>query len=163
MIFVQHEIRRSAIHGEGLFTLEDIAKGRVVIVWPVVDGFLCEETEMLRLADGDALIKGSSVRLFANYFTYTGQTLRADEKLNHSEAPNLLYHCGILVARQAIRANEELTVDYRFLASEHEDEALGATSVSGFSARECFERSARELLDIMQDDPAWGRPSRRVG
>jgi hypothetical protein len=79
--------------------------------------------------------------------------------LNHSFSPNLLCHCGIVLARQAIGAGDELTLDYRTLIDDtdigiYADAATGR-EIRGWSGKETLLRTARELVEIVEGIEGW--------
>ncbi len=73
--------------------------------------------------------------------------------MNHSEKPNLLYHCGILFALRNIRAGEELTVDYRYFLSPNDANPVHDTKtgkvIKGFNAKKSLRESTKELIKLI--------------
>jgi hypothetical protein len=72
--------------------------------------------------------------------------------VNHSFAPNGLWHLGFIFAARALQPGEELTVDYRHLLPEGEREAFhdaaSGEPIIGFSWAESLARSTRELAAL---------------
>jgi hypothetical protein len=92
------------------------------------------------------------------YFTH-GNEQEPYTFLNHSFSPNLLCHCGIVVARQEISEGEELTVDYRSLVDDtdlgvYQDVATGE-EIRGWTAKETLLRTAREMIELIEPIHNW--------
>ena len=101
------EVRRSPIEGNGLFATEAIARGTVCVE---MGGRLIDAPGLARIA-----ATGKPYSAFA--LAADRHVLQADDDLarfgNHSCDPNLeLAGPTTLVARRAIAAGEEVTVDY---------------------------------------------------
>lgn len=119
MILPRYQIGASTIAGagKGLFLQEDIARGRVIIapdnvhtVWPEA---------RLRNYPDDSLEVLSSVRWFECEFSLTPEW--SDEcYVNHAFAPNALWHLGFIFALDDLRADTEVTVDYRLVIGDGE-------------------------------------------
>jgi len=112
MLRVKVELRPSAIHGLGVFTVGALAAGTVVAGWDATEDFVLTAAEYRALPPG-------LVRLLAPY-VWTDAAGRvygtADEGrfTNHSETPNLRHEAqsGLMVAARDIAAGEELTENY---------------------------------------------------
>ncbi len=107
------EVRRSPIEGDGLFATEDLAAGIAVAR---LGGRLVSSAALSRLLDvaeddpGDRYVDTITVFDDAHLILPAGSALHFG---NHSCDPNL-WHVGPydLASRRAIRAGEELTIDY---------------------------------------------------
>jgi SET domain-containing protein len=102
------EVRPSAIEGRGLFARAPFAAGEVVIE---LGGRIVDSAELDRLIEaGTAYVDSITVEVERHLVLPVGSVAHFG---NHSCDPNL--HVGgpyQLVARRAIEAGEELTVDY---------------------------------------------------
>jgi len=68
----------------------------------------------------------------------------------------MVYHCGLCFAARDLNAGEELTVDYRYFMSEDLDgfcDRHTGRQIRGFTGREAFVRSLRQLNGIFSDEP----------
>ena len=106
------EIRESAIHRRGVYALERIPPRRKVIEYT---GERISRKETKRRGDG----KITYLFTLDTYWTIDGAIGGSGaEIINHSCDPNLrtviLRGHILYISRRAIRAGEELTVDYRF-------------------------------------------------
>jgi SET domain-containing protein len=106
------EIRESRIHRRGVYTLERIPPRRKVIEYT---GERISRRETKRRGDGPI----TYLFTLDNYWTIDGAFGGSGaEIINHSCDPNLysmiLKGHILYMSRRAIRAGEELTVDYRF-------------------------------------------------
>lgn len=106
------EVRNSGIHGNGLFAIEDIAPGELVLI---ITGDVIDESEALRREKEDGNV----------YIFYNGDSFidaAASEKIkyiNHSCEPN----CEVqdrdetslnLVSIVPIKEGDEVTIDYGY-------------------------------------------------
>jgi hypothetical protein len=155
---IQAEVRESTIFGKGLFPLEPVAKGKIVCFFAIGAQVITEERFLAAVAKGEHRIVRTGTRYAGKYFTI-GNEHEPYTFLNHSFEPNLLCHCGIVIARRSIPTGEELTLDYRTLIDDtdvgtYADAATGQT-IRGFSAAETFARTAREFAAIIEQCPGW--------
>jgi hypothetical protein len=146
MNYFKFETRDSQIHGRGTYAMEVIPRGQVVVNW-LTDGKFIREAEHLAFL-GDPVRSKSSIRLAGDIFIY-GEELGETDYINHSDKPNLLYHCGLLFSRRQIEIGEELTLDYHYLNSMQEHDV-----VSGYEPRYALMTSAQELLQILSPEGA---------
>jgi hypothetical protein len=107
------EVRQSSIEGKGLFAAEDLAEAIVVVRLGGRLGSTAELAALLDAATRDPVglyIDTISVYEDAHLVLPVGNVAHFG---NHSCDPNL-WHVGPydLVSRRAIRADEELTIDY---------------------------------------------------
>lgn len=151
MFLYKVETRDSEIAGRGVYALEAIAKGAVVGLLDHNNLLMTEAQYQEAQQRGEQLIIQSAVRLVGDYFAYNGR-ITDEEYINHSETPNMLYHCGILFAKQPIAAGEELTVDYKYFLAAGDvhafDDRETGKPVTGLSAREALLQSAQEVIDL---------------
>jgi len=142
VIFFKLDLRESTIHGKGLFAGEAIPRGSIVVNWLDERPKFVREHEHLELIK-DPILSRSSIRLAGDHFIY-GDELEETDHINHSDDPNLLYFAGVLYAKKEIAVGDELTIDYRYLNSEHEHDV-----VKGYGARYALLTSAQELLALL--------------
>jgi SET domain-containing protein len=145
-------VKESNIQGFGVFTEELIKKSEVVMIWSE-NAHICTEDEYNRAqhaGNGDMIVSG--VRFVDNKFLWT-KGYRIENYINHSTAPNLLYHCGVCFAMRDIAAGEELTVDYSYLLSENDDQSFTCLTtgrlIKGLSAGQCLRETTAMLMDIL--------------
>ena len=156
MILARYRVAASGIAGagKGLFADEAIAKGRVIIapdnvhtVWP---------ESKLRGYAPDSIEVESSVRWFEDRFSLTPEW--SDECfVNHSFAPNALWHLGFVFALGEIAVGEEILMDYRHVIGSGEvmpfkDSATGREIV-GLPWPQALRDSAQQLLAILGSTP----------
>jgi hypothetical protein len=156
-MWVPVEVRRSTLHGHGVFALQRIRRG-CVVEW---DGCYTPEFELIgreeyeeRVAAGDERARRFGGRLFAGVFyveknvpkellkpkteIWTDAGFPPFTFLNHSTTPNLLRICGFYVTAQEIDEGEELTIDYRTFGIES-DRKEGSLSC-------LFDRGKKEMV-----------------
>lgn len=151
MFLYKVETRESEIAGRGVYAAEPIAAGAVVGLLNHHNLIMSETEYQDAQRRGEELIIQSAVRLVGGYFIYNGQ-ITDEEYINHSETPNMLYHCGILFAKQPIAIGDELTVDYKyFLAADdvHRfDDRDTGRAVTGLDAKQALVESCREVIEL---------------
>ncbi len=104
------KIRKSAIHGFGLFALKPIKKGEVVAI---KGGHILDRQSMKKFSN---VAHHSELQIDKDFFL--AATTKKEEKdtmcyLNHACEPNVGIKGSIIfVAMRNIRADEELTLDY---------------------------------------------------
>jgi hypothetical protein len=157
-MYVRTEVRKSTIFGQGLFALEAIKGGKIVCFFPIGAQVITEGRFLQAVREGEQPIVRTGTRYAGKYYTIGNET-EPYTFLNHSFTPNLLCHCGVIVARGDIPAGEELTLDYRTLVDDtdlgtYHDSASGR-EIRGFSARETLLRTAREFIEIVEGAEGW--------
>jgi hypothetical protein len=157
-MFIHTEVRPSGIFGKGLFPLAPVPKGKIICFFAVGAEVITEERFLAAVDAGESHIIRTGTRYAGKYFTI-GNEAEPYTFLNHSFDPNLLCHCGIVIARRAIAAEEELTLDYRTLIDDtdlgtYADRATGQI-IRGWSAAETFLRTAKEFAAIIEDCGPW--------
>ena len=99
------ENRKSPVHGEGLYTLEDIKKGSIVFYWGMDEGDkpISEEEYLEKRKDkSDETYQKTAARWVYNRFMHCTEW-GLDCYINHSFNPNILYYCGIGFAKRDIK------------------------------------------------------------
>jgi len=156
MILPRYRIAASRIPGagKGLFLDEAVARGRLITA-PDDIRKVYKWNELAGLPDAAALL-ASTVRWFEDRYTVTPEW--PDEcYINHSFAPNGLWHLGFVFALDDLAADAEITVDYRHLlapgqAEEFADAATGAAIV-GWEWNESMARSTAQLQALFARVP----------
>jgi hypothetical protein len=151
MFLYKVETRESGIAGRGVYALEPIAVGAVVGFLNHNNLTMTEDEYQDAQRRGEQLIIQSAVRLVGGYFVYNAQ-ITDEEYLNHSETPNMLYHCGLLFAKKPVAVGDEITVDYKyFLATDDVhafDDRESGKQVTGLNAKEALLQSCREVIEL---------------
>lgn len=152
MIFFRTAIRRSARHDEGLFAEEPIPRGSIFGIFGLHAKLTTEAEYQAEQQRSNYEHVQTGVRWIGEYFMYDDNILPEDY-INHSSAPNLIYHCGIGIANRDIGKNEELSVDYRFILAQDDVNAFADAEtgelISGLPPEEAFRRSAIAVLDLL--------------
>ena len=159
-MFISVEVRPSPIFGKGLFPLEGVRRGTVICSFSV-DSKIINENEYLRAVQEERyLVVRTGTRYVGKYFTYTEEPDTDLNFFNHSFEPNLLVHCGIVIATGDIPAGEELTIDYRYLIDDTEigvyNDAITGRPIRGFPARQTVLETSRRLIALLESlDDSW--------
>lgn len=157
-MYVKAEVRPSTIFGKGLFALEPIARGRIICFFPIGAEVITEERFLQAVVADERHIVRTGTRYAGKYFTI-GNESEPYTFLNHSFTPNLLVHCGMVIARAKIAIDEEMTVDYRTLIDDTDiglySDAITGQEIRGFDPRQTLLRTAQDLVDILKDVDPW--------
>jgi hypothetical protein len=152
MIVPKYRIAPSTIPGagKGLFLDEPVARGRVIIAPDKVHTLMAEPE--LRRHAADSIEVESSVRWFEDWFSLTPEW--SDEcYVNHSFAPNGLWHLGFIFAAVDLAAGVELTIDYRLVIGSGEEmpfrDAVTGQAIVGLPWRDNLRQSAQQLLELL--------------
>lgn len=152
MILPNYRVAASTISGagRGVFLEEAVAAGRILVA-PDAIPRVYRWDEVMALPDRDAAL-AASVRWFEDRFTVSPEW--PDEcYLNHSFAPNGLWHLGFVFAARDLAAGEEVTIDYRHLLGEAQEEsfvdAATGDAIVGWSWAESLSRSTRDLARLL--------------
>ena len=152
MILPRYRVAASTIPGagQGVFLDEAVPAGRILVA-PDAIPRVFRWDEVMALPDCDTAL-AASVRWFEDRFTVTPEW--PDEcYINHSFEPNGLWHLGFVFAARALAPGEELTVDYRHLLGEGQEESfrdsLSGRTIVGWSWQESLARSTRELAALV--------------
>lgn len=151
MILPRYRIGPSSIPGagQGLFLAEDVPAGRILVAPDAIPATY--RWDEVQAQPDPAAAMAATVRWFEDRYTITPDW--PDECfVNHDFAPNGLWHLGFIFAARALRAGEELTIDYRHLLPEGEVEAFrdarSGEPIVGFSWAESLRRSTVELASL---------------
>lgn len=152
MILPRYRVAASTIvgAGRGLFADEVIVQGRVIIAPDNVHTVWDEAR--LRTCAADSIEVESSVRWFEDRFSLTPEW--SDECfVNHSFAPNALWHLGFIFALREIAVGEELLMDYRHVIGSGEvmpfKDADTGREIVGLPWPVVLKLSAQQLVAIL--------------
>lgn len=158
-MFIRVRVDQSKIFGKGLFPLDPVPRGKIVCSFTTDSRIITEQEYVEAIAKETRLIVRTGTRYVGKYFTYTDDPDADLNFFNHSFDPNLLVHCGIVIARRDIPAGQELTVDYRTLIDDTDigvyNDAITGQRIRGFSARDTLLQTAQELIRIVQGVETW--------
>lgn len=170
MLLIKAELRASPIEGRGLFTLEPVRKGQVIALFTLAGKIedtpglrygMMREKEYLELLPKDEVVAFSGARLVDDCFVYKNME-HPEDFPNHSNTPNMLYHCGIGFALVDMPAGTELLADYRHFFSAQDYSKLDGEKVYGLPPREALLRSTRALLKLLEEDARNQQQKERV-
>lgn len=159
-MFIPVEVRPSKIFGRGLFALRDVKRGTVICSF-TTDSKIITETEYLAaIEENRYLVVRTGTRYVGRYFTHTSDPDTDLNFFNHAFEPNLLVHCGVVIALRDIPAGEELTIDYRYLIDDTEigvyNDAHSGRPIRGLPARQTLLETSRRLMDLLEQlDDTW--------
>jgi len=152
MILPRYRIAASSIPGagQGVFLAEPVAAGRVLVAPDAIPAVHSLQ-EIRDRPDADTAL-AASVRWFEDRFTVSLDW--PDEcYINHDFSPTGLWHLGFVFAPRDLEPGEELTVDYRHLLGEGEQEvfldARSGKPIIGWSWAESLRRSSTELAKLV--------------
>jgi hypothetical protein len=153
MLCVKAQVKNSEIAGQGLFTQELIKQGTIVAIFSSSEySIFSEEAFQAEFDRGNPIFQQSGTRLVGQYYTANGDRDYDENYINHSDTPNLLFHCGICFAWRDIQPGEELTFDYRYASipgvAEPFETAQG--KVIGLPAKEALIQSAQALIQVLE-------------
>lgn len=152
VILPRYRIASSTISGagQGVFLDEPVAAGRVVIAPDSIPRVYRWE-EVMSQPDPEAA-QAATVRWFEDRFTITPDW-PDDCYVNHSFAPNGIWHLGFIFAGRDLAPGEELTVDYRHLLGEGQVEtftdAATGEPIIGFGWQESLRQSTGALRRLL--------------
>jgi len=157
-MFIQTLVKPSNIFGRGLFTAEPVRKGKIVCCFTTGAKIITEEQFLQGIRDETHVIVRTGTRYAGQYFT-VGNEDQPYTFINHSLEPNLLCHCGLVIALRDLPADEEMTIDYRTLIDETDlgiyNDAKSGEPIRGFSAKETLLRTARQLIELVEPIDGW--------
>ncbi len=155
-MFLRTEVRDSKIFGKGLFAAQQIDKGTIICSFTLGAEVTTEDVYVEACAAARQPILRTGTRYAGQYFTF-GNEQEPYTFINHSFKPNLLCHCGVLIALVPVETGKELTLDYRYLIDPSDiaayDDAATGRPIRGFTARETMLRTARELVSLLESMP----------
>jgi hypothetical protein len=157
-VFVATEIRETGVYGKALFAAQSVPRGTIVTSFTLGSDVLTEDDYVRAVAANLQPITRTGTRYTGKYFTYGNE--RADYNfINHSFKPNLLCHCGVVLALRDVAAGEELTLDYRTLIDTTDvglyNDAVTGREIRGYGARETLLKTARELIALVESLEDW--------
>jgi hypothetical protein len=149
MILVRYHIGPSTIApaGRGVFVDEAVTRGRVLVAPDAIPRTW--RREEIDAHPNRPHLLPSVIRWFEDHYTVTPEW--PDEcYLNHSFAPNGIWHLGFVFAARDLAAGDELTVDYRHLLAEGEHEvfedAVTGRPIVGLAWRDSLRESTEQLV-----------------
>ena len=152
MILPHYRVAPSTIPGagKGVFVEEAVPCGRILVA-PDAIPQVYRWDEVMALPDRESAL-AASVRWFEDRFTVSPEW--PDEcYLNHCFEPNGLWHLGFVFAARDLAAGEEVTIDYRHLLGEGQEEsfrdAASGNAIVGWSWQESLSRSTRDLASLL--------------
>lgn len=152
MILPAYHVAPSRIPGagQGLFVDQPVAAGSILVA-PDAIPRVYTMPELMALPDADSLLP-ATVRWFEDRMTATPEW--PDEcYINHAFDPTGLWHLGFVFARHDLPAGTEITVDYRHLLADRQEEAfvdsLSGTPIIGLPWRDSLLMTATELAQIL--------------
>src|SRR4051812_2312016 len=151
--FIRADVRPSTIFGKGLFASERVPLGKIICFFPMGADLMTEDRFLEAVPKNEQPLVRTATRYAGRYYTH-GNEAEPYTFINHSFAPNLLCHCGVVMANRDIAEGEELTLDYRTLIDDSDvgvyRDAVTGKEIRGFSARQTLLRTTRELLGILE-------------
>lgn len=152
MILPRYRVDASRIPGagKGLYVDEPVAAGSILVA-PDAIPTVYTMAELMALPDAESLLP-ATVRWFEERYTATPEW--PDEcYINHSFDPTALWHLGFVFARTPLPPGTEITVDYRHLLGEGQEEvfrdAHSGTAIIGLPWRESLLMTSTELAHIL--------------
>lgn len=157
-MFVQTEVRETGVYGKALCAAQAIRKGTIVCSFTLGCDVTTEDQYVRAVAENRQPLTRTGTRYCGKYFTY-GNVDAPYTFVNHSFKPNLLCHCGVVLALRDIAPGEEMTLDYRTLIDATDvglyNDAVTGREIRGHSARETLLRTARELVALVESVEGW--------
>lgn len=158
-MYVQCEVRESGIFGNGLFATAPIRNATIICFFPIGAEVISEAQFLDAVKQNRQSTVRTATRYAGLYYT-CGNEHEPYTYINHSFEPNLLCHCGVIIARRDIAAGQEMTLDYRTLIDDTDigiyRDAVTGREIRGFSARETMLRTAREMMELLKNvDESW--------
>ena len=159
-MFILVDVRSSAIFGKGLFPRQDLRRGTLICSFTTDSKIIAESEYLDAIRENRFIVVRTGTRYVGKYFTYTEDPDADLNFFNHSFTPNLLVHCGVVIALRDIPAGEELTIDYRYLIDDTEigiyNDARTGEPIRGFTARQSLLETSRQLIAILEClDDTW--------
>lgn len=152
MILPRYRVAPSRIPGagQGLFLEQSVAAGSIIVA-PDAIPRVYTMAELMAMPDADTLMP-ATVRWFEDRLTATPEW--PDEcYINHAFDPTGLWHLGFVFARRDLAADAEITVDYRHLLADGQEEvfidSVSGAPIVGLPWRDSLLMTATELAQIM--------------
>lgn len=159
MILPHYRVDASRIPGagKGLFLQAAVTAGSIIVA-PDAIPRVYTMTELMALPDAASLMP-ATVRWFEDRYTATPEW--PDEcYINHSFEPTALWHLGFVFARRDLPAGIEITVDYRHLLGDGQQEefrdSVTGSAIIGLPWRESLLMTGAELTQILARRPVGG-------
>jgi hypothetical protein len=153
-MFVPVEVRPSNIFGKGLFPTRDVQRGKIICSFTTDAKVITEKQYVEAIEANRYLIVRTGTRYVGKYFTHTEEPDTEMNFFNHAFDPNLLCHCGVVIALRDVTGGEEFTIDYRTLVDDTDigvySDAGSGNIIKGFSARETLLRTTRQMLELVE-------------
>lgn len=157
-MFIKTDVKDSGIFGKGLFAGERVPAGRIVCCFTLGSDVITEGEFVQGCADGVRRILRTGTRYAGKHYT-VGNEGEPYNFINHSFEPNLLSHCGLILAKRDVEPGEELTLDYRLLVDPSDvaayDDAETGRPIRGLPPKETILRTARELIALVERVENW--------
>lgn len=157
-MFVETEVRETGVYGKALFATQAIRRGTIVCSFTLGSDVTTEDDYVDAVAENRQPVTRTGTRYCGKYFTF-GNTDAPYNFVNHSFKPNLLCHCGVVLALRDIAAGEEMTLDYRTLIDTTDvglyNDAVTGREIRGHAARETLLQTARQLIELVESIDDW--------
>ena len=157
-MFVKTEVRETGVYGKAMYAGEAVRRGTIVCSFTLGSEVATEQEYVRAVAENRQPLTRTGTRYAGRYFTF-GNEDKPYNCVNHSFKPNLLCHCGVVVAMRDIAAGEEMTLDYRTLIDTTDvgiyNDAVTGREIRGFGARETLLRTARDLIALVESIEGW--------
>jgi hypothetical protein len=157
-MFVKTEVKETGVYGKALYAAEPVARGTIVCSFTLGSGVTTEDDYVRAVADNRQPVTRTGTRYAGKYFTF-GNVDAPYNYVNHSFRPNLLCHCGVVLALRDIGVGEEMTLDYRTLVDTTDvglyNDAVSGKEIRGLGAKETLLRTARELIALVESVEDW--------
>ena len=157
-MFIETETRETGVYGKALYAAKPGRRGTIVCSFTLGSDVTTENDYVRAVAENRQPVTRTGTRYAGKYFTY-GNEDAPYNYVNHSFKPNLLCHCGVVVALRDIAAGEELTLDYRTLIDTTDvgiyNDAVTGREIRGHTARETLLRTAREVIALVESVDEW--------
>ena len=157
-MFVKTEVRQTNKYGKALFAAEPVRRGTIVGSFTLGSDATTEDEYVRAVADNRQPITRTGTRYAGKYFTF-GNVDAPYNYVNHSFAPTLLCHCGVVVALRDLKPGDELTLDYRTLIDTTDvgiyNDAVSGREIRGWNARETLLKTARQLIGLVENIEGW--------
>ncbi|HZN67207.1 MAG TPA: SET domain-containing protein [Tepidisphaeraceae bacterium] len=157
-MFVETEVRETGVYGKALYAAAPIKRGNIVCSFTLGSDVTTEDEYVRAVSENRQPITRTGTRYAGKYFTF-GNVDAPYNYVNHSFKPNLLCHCGVVMALRDVARGEELTLDYRTLIDTTDagiyNDAVTGREIRGYPARETMLRTARELVALLESLEDW--------
>ena len=157
-MFVKTEVRETGVYGKALYAAAPIKRGNIVCSFTLGSDVTTEDEYVRAVSENRQPITRTGTRYAGKYFTF-GNVDAPYNYVNHSFKPNLLCHCGVVMALRDVARGEELTLDYRTLIDTTDagiyNDAVTGREIRGYPARETMLRTARELVALLESLEDW--------